>query len=423
MLSSSAMRAEIIAVGSELLMGETADTNSSWLAVHMPEVGLELHAVTIVGDDLAELTEVVRRAWGRSDFVFTIGGLGPTLDDLTRDAIAATLGEPMSEDPELVRWLEENFARRGVGQMPRQNLRQTLVIPSAAPIRNEMGTAPSWWVRRDGKAIVTLPGPPSELMHMWTAEIAPRLKKAVTGSVILTRTFKTIGLSEAAVDEMCAHLYDMEGMDFGCYAKPDGIYLRAVARAPNEEAALETLAVAEQEARQALGAHLWGVDDETPQGRVGELLRERGYRLGVLESLTGGLVSGAITETPGASEYFAGGVVVYSNEAKIAAGVPADTIRRFGAVSAETAEAMANAARNAFGAECGIGVTGVAGPDPQPEEDAAPGTVFIAAAYPGGADVQKHVFPPRRPLVRGRAVAMTLLQLAHELQKAGVEAG
>ena len=404
-------------------MGETADTNSGWLAVHMPEVGLELHAVTIVGDDLPELTNVAQRAWRRSDFVFTIGGLGPTLDDLTRDAVAKMLGEPMTEDPDLVRWLEENFARRGIGQMPRQNLRQTLVIPSASPIRNAMGTAPSWWVQRDGKALVTLPGPPSELMHMWTTEIAPRLKKAVTGSVILTRTFKTIGLSEAAADEMCARLYDVEGMNFGCYAKPDGIYLRAVARAPDEDAALRTLSAAEQSVREALGAHLWGVDEETPQGRVGELLRERGYRLGVLESLTGGLISGAITETPGASDYFAGGVVVYSNEAKVAAGVPADVVRRFGAVSAETAEAMANAARAAFGTECGIGVTGVAGPDPQPGEDAGPGTVFIAVAHPGGVDVQKHVFPPRRPLVRGRAVAMALLQLAHELQKARVEAG
>ena len=412
------MKAEIIAVGSELLMGETQDTNSGWLATRMPELGLELQWVTAVGDDLAKLTEILDRAWRRSDFVFTIGGLGPTLDDLTRDAIARMLGEEIAVDSGLVAWLEESFSRRGINPMPPQNIRQAMVIPSAVPVRNEMGTAPSWWLERDGKVLVTLPGPPNELMHMWATEIVSRLRKKITGSVIMARTFKTIGLSEATVDELCGRVYDMQGIDFGCYAKPDGIYVRTIARAQDEQAALSSLLRAEEEIRNVLGEYLWGVDDETPEARVGQLLRERGYTVAVLESLTGGLIGGALSEIPGASRYFLGGGIVYSNEAKVAAGVAASVIREYGAVSYETAEAMANAACNTYGADCGIAVTGVAGPEHQPGEDVAPGTVFIGVAHPGGVRVEKYTFPARRPLVRGRAVTMALLLLAQELMKA-----
>lgn len=411
------MKAEIIAVGSELLMGETQDTNSGWLATHMPEMGLELQWVTVVGDDLTRLTEILDRAWRRSDYVFTIGGLGPTLDDLTRDGIAKMLGESMTEDPELVRWLEESFSRRSQTPMPRQNLRQAWVIPSSTPIRNAMGTAPSWWVERDGKVLVTIPGPPNEFMHMWTTEIAPRIKERIVDSVIMARTFKTIGLSEAAVDEMVSHVYDMPGLDLGCYAKADGIYLRAVARAPSQEVAIEVLDAADAVVRPILGTYLWGVDEETPEARVGDLLRAYGYKLAVLESLTGGLIAGAITNVPGSSDYFVGGTVTYSNEAKIAAGVPADTISAHGAVSEETAKAMALAACERFGADCGIGVTGVAGPELQPGEQTQAGTVFVAVAHPGGVSVERYNFPPRRLLVRGRAVAQALLQLAHQLQE------
>ena len=412
------MKAEIVAVGSELLMGETADTNSGWLATHMPELGLELQWVTVVGDDLPRLTEILDRAWRRSDYVFTIGGLGPTLDDLTRDAVAKMLGEEITTDPELVAWLEEAFARRSNQPMPRQNLRQASVIPSSSPIRNAMGTAPSWWVEKDDKVLVSLPGPPNELMHMWATEMAPRLKERIVGSVILSRTFKTIGLSEAAVDEMVNHIYDDPSVDLGCYAKPDGIYLRGVARATSQEVAIEALDHIEGDVRGILGANLWGVDEETPEAKVSALLTERGYTLAVLESLTGGLIAGALTDVPGASEYFLGGTVAYSSRVKVIAGVPADTIRRYGAVSAETAEAMAVAACATYGADCGIGVTGVAGPQKQEGESEEPGTVFVSVALPGGVEVKKYSFPPRRPLVRGRTVAMALLQLAYALQNA-----
>jgi len=412
------VKAEIICVGTELLMGETADTNSGWLATKLPEIGLELQWISIVGDDLTRLTDMLDRAWRRSDYVFTVGGLGPTLDDLTRDAIAKMLGEPIGVDPTLEKWLRDQFSRRNLpGGMPAQNIRQAWKIPSAQGILNSMGTAPSWWIERDGKVLATLPGPPNEMMNMWNTEIAPRLKQRIAASVILARTFKTIGLGEAAVDEMVRDVYDMPGIVLGCYAKPDGIYLRAIAKAPDESAALRALLAAEERIRAALGPHLWGTDEETPQQRIGPLLKERGYRLAVLESCTGGMVAGAITEVPGASDYFIGGAVTYTNESKVAAGVDVDIIRAHGAISRETAAAMAKAACNTFGADCGIGVTGVAGPSGQEGKPA--GTVFIGVAHPGGITVSEHRFPGRRPLVRARSVAMSLLELGYALKKAG----
>ena len=407
------MKAEIIAIGTELLMGETQDTNSSWLGSRLPEFGLELEWVTIVGDDLTRLTDTVDRAWRRSDVIIAMGGLGPTLDDLTRDAIAKMLGERITMDPELKQWLEDNFSRRNMQPMPKQNLRQAGIIPSAVAIRNAMGTAPSWWIERDGKILVTLPGPPRELMNMWTTEIAPRMRERLPGQAIIARTFKTIGLSEAAVDEMVGAVYDIVGMELGVYAKPDGIYVRAIAKAATENEALATLLMAESQVREALGAYIWGTDEEYPPERAGELLRQKGLKLAVLESCTGGLLGGAITEIPGSSDYFVGGAITYSPEMKVQAGVPKAVIDEHGVVSEQTARAMAEAACATYRADCGIGVTGVAGPGDQGEIKV--GTVFIAVATPKGVTVQQHSFPSRRPLIRNRAVTAALLHLVQSL--------
>ena len=408
------MKAEIIAVGTELLMGETQDTNSSWIGQRLPEFGLELEFVTIVGDDIARLTDTLRRAWDRSEIVIVMGGLGPTLDDLTRDGIAGMLGEEITTDPELKVWLEENFSRRNIQPMPQQNLRQAGIIPSARAIRNAMGTAPSWWIDKGYKILFTLPGPPRELTNMWLTEIAPRLKDRLPGQAIVARTFKTIGLSEAAADEAVREVYAMPGMDFGVYAKPDGIYLRAIAKADTEIEALWTLTQAEAMIRDALGDYIWGTDEVHPPERVGELLREKKYTLAVLESCTGGMIGAALTDTPGSSDYFVGGAITYSNATKVRSGVPAEVIEEHGAVSEQTARAMAEAACLTYDTDCGISVTGVAGPGDQGEVKA--GTVFIGVATPGSVTVSRHEFPSRRPLVRNRAVTAALLQLIHDLQ-------
>ena len=408
------MEAEIIAVGTELLMGETADTNSGWLAQRMPQAGLELRWITVVGDDLGRLVEALEQAWRRSDYIFTIGGLGPTEDDLTRDAIAKMLGEPLGHDPELLQAFEERFRRRGNTPIAQSNLRMAMTIPSASLIQNPVGTAPGWWVERNGRVLITIPGPPNELMGMWNSHLIGYLQAKVVGNIIRTRTFKTVGSNESAVDSRVKHLYGTEGVDLGCYAKSDGIYLRAIAQAHDEATALAALDRVEQGVREALGPQMWGIDDETPAQRMGQLLTERGYSVAVVESCTGGLVAGAITEVPGSSAYFVGGTVAYVNEQKVASGVAREVIEQYGAVSSECAAAMAETACRTYRVDCGIGVTGVAGPGEL--EGKAPGQVFIGVALPGGeVSVSEHRFPARRQLVRGQAVSVALLNLCQAL--------
>jgi len=413
------VKAEIIAVGTELLMGETQDTNSSWIGSRLPTLGLELQWVTIVGDDLTRVTDVIDRAWRRSDVVLTIGGLGPTMDDLTRDGIAKMLGEEITTDPDLKAWLEASFAKRNISPMPAQNIRQAGMIPSAVTMPNTMGTAPAWWVERDGKVLATMPGPPREMVNMWNTEVMPRLKARIPGQIIMSRMFKTIGLSEAAVDELVAKVYDLPGMELGVYAKPNGIYVRAIAKADTETEALATLLTAEEMIRAALSDYIWGTDEDDPAVRVGELLNERRAHIAVMESCTGGMIGSAITDIEGASDYFVGGAITYSIAMKVQAGVDAKVIDDFGVYSAQTAEAMAQAACKTFSAEFGIGITGIAGSTDQQGpngEEIKAGTVFIAVATPEGVSAQEYRFPSRRPLVRARAVTAALLQVTQALK-------
>jgi nicotinamide-nucleotide amidase len=400
-------------------MGETQDTNSSWIGSRLPTLGLELQWVTIVGDDLTRVTDIIDRAWRRSDVVLTIGGLGPTMDDLTRDGIAKMLGEEITTDPDLKAWLEASFAKRNIFPMPAQNIRQAGMIPSAVTMPNTMGTAPAWWVERDGKMLATMPGPPREMMNMWNTEVMPRLKARIPGQIIMSRMFKTIGLSEAAVDELVAKVYDLPGMELGVYAKPNGIYVRAIAKADTEAEALATLLTVEEMIRAALSDYIWGTDEDDPAVRVGELLNERNAHIAVMESCTGGMVGAAITDIDGSSDYFVGGAITYSIAMKVQAGVDAKVIDEFGVYSAQTAEAMAQAACKTFGAEYGIGITGIAGSTDQQTpsgEEIKAGTVFIAVATPEGASAQEYRFPSRRPLVRARAVTAALLQVTQALK-------
>ena len=403
------MDAEIIATGTELLMGETQDTNSSYLAGQLPALGLEVRQVTLVGDEVERFAEPLERAWRRSPFTFTIGGLGPTQDDVTREAIARVLQEQIFIDKQLLRELKGVFRRRSV-PMPTHNRRQAELIPSAVGIRNSLGTAPGWWVEKEGHVIVALPGPPGELSEMLEKEIAPRIRQRVSGQVILTRTLKTIGLSEARVDELATPVLGSENPYLGIYAKLDGIYLRLIGRGATQEEAQARLAPAEARLREIFSEIIWGVDSETPQESVGELLRARGLTLATMESCTGGLLASTITDIPGSSVYFKGGVVSYTVEAKDNSGVDARLIQRHGAVSTQVAEAMAEAARRSLKADFGIGITGVAGPAELEGNPA--GTVYIGIAGEEHRESAYHRFPSgNRGLIKRRAVTAALLAL------------
>ncbi len=405
------MKAEIISVGTEILLGEILDTNAQYIASRLPAIGIDLYFMCQVGDNLDRLAETISRALERSDAVITTGGLGPTEDDVTREAIARVVGEEMYVDPQAESNLRAFFAARGVA-FPERNIKQAMLIPSARFIPNPRGTAPGWWVERGEKIIVAMPGPPSEMQRMWEAEVEPRLRQLAAGEgVLITRVLKTIGAGESHIDEMVAPFLGSTNPTIGVYAKPDGVYLRLAAKARGEEEARDLIAPVEAELRRTLGTLVWGADGETLEGVIGRMLRERAATLATMESCTGGLLASTITDVPGSSLYFKGGYVAYTARMKMALGVSADLIERHGVVSAEVAADMARAARVSLDASYGIGITGVAGPDEL--EGKPPGTMHIAVSGGPGlaSDAASYTFYQGRAATKRRAVTTALFLL------------
>jgi nicotinamide-nucleotide amidase len=402
------MKAEIISIGTELLLGETIDTNSNYLAGQLPSLGIDLYWISQVGDNQHRLVEVLKRAWQRSEMLLTTGGLGPTEDDLTRESIAEMLGETMSVSPVLKKEIEEFFSQRGL-EMPLSNLKQAMLVPSASAIHNIRGTAPGWWVEKDGHILIAMPGPPREMQHMWELEVQPKLRQRCASTVILSRTVKTFGLTEAAVDEMVTPLLCGTNPTLAIYAKADGIYLRLTTKAQSQIDAEETLARGEASVRSILGKYIWGTDHDTIEGIVGQLLAEKGLSLAVVESGTGGLLAATITDVPGSSSYFKGGIVAYSNEAKIACGVTPSLISDCGAISPEVAGTMAQAVRLYLKTDIGISTTGVAGLDEV--ENRTAGTLYIALDDGHTSWVIQGNYPGNRPQVKRRATTAALFEL------------
>ena len=378
------LRGEIISIGTEILLGALTDTNANYLAGQLPAIGVGNYRVTTVGDNRDRLARVFEEAWTRSDVVVATGGLGPTEDDVTREAIAQFLGEELYPDPALEKDLRAFFDRRGI-QMAERNLKQAMLIPSAQAIPNPRGTAPGWWVQKDKKIIIVMPGVPREMYGMWEEQALPRLRRQLAGSdaVIHSRTIKTFGLSEASVDERLGELLHGLNPTIGVYAKSDGIHIRLTARASNEVDASQLITPVEDDVRNRLAAHLWGQDDDTLEAVIQRIYTERGLTLATMESCTGGNLANILTDAPGASAYVRAAYVTYTNDMKIAMGVPADIIEKHGAVSAQCAIAMANAARQQSGADVGVGITGVAGPG---ELEGKP----VGLAYIGISDGRDH---------------------------------
>lgn len=402
------MNAEIISIGTELLMGELTDTNASWIAGRLPALGIQLQWVSIIGDDLAKLTEAFRSGMARSDVIFTTGGLGPTQDDLTREAVAAALGEsPVVQESELEN-LRQWFRNRGQ-DMPTHNVKQAYLIPSADFVTNRNGTAPGWWAERDGKHIICMPGPPGENRAMWADEIDERLKSLIDTEVTITRNIKTLGLGEASVDEIISEYFGLENPYLGIYSKADGIHLRIIARASDEAAAREMMAPVENAIHERLQPYIWGYDDETPELSVGAALMERGMTLATMESVSGGFLANTITEAPNSNRWYRGGSVAYTTDAMVAAGVDSDVLESYGVVSQTTANSMAMAAMASTGASFGLGVTGVLGPEEL--EGHRPGTIHIAIAHDGAFHEFPLRTPPRRLVIKRRSCNTALTEL------------
>ena len=400
------MKAEIIAVGTEILLGEIVDTDSQYIAARLPALGIDLFWVTQVGDNLPRVRAALERASQRSDLIFTTGGLGPTEDDLTREAIAAMLGEDMTVDPALEAHLHEFFARRG-RPMPERNVKQATLIPSARAIPNAYGTAPGWWVEREGRVIIAMPGPPGEMRRMWEAEVEPELRRRAGGFVLVSRTLKTSDVTEGLVDELLGDVKHGANPTVSVYSRADGIQVRIAAKAADRHAADALIAPVEAEARRLLDDAVWGADADTLEGVVGTMLRERGSSLATMESCTGGLLASTVTDVSGSSDYFKGGLVSYATEMKLAWGVSRGVVETYGVISAECAREMARVARERLSADVGLGVTGVAGPDEQEGKPA--GTVHIALDD-GSGDVRvvSYQFTQSREMVKRRAVTTAL---------------
>ena len=348
------MRAEIISVGTELLLGEIVDTNTAYLADQLAVLGVDLYFASTVGDNQDRLRGVLHQAWQRSELIITTGGLGPTQDDITREAIASLLDEEPQVDAQLKQQLIDSFAARG-REMPLSNIKQATLIPSAVAIPNPWGTAPGWWVQKAGRIIVAMPGPPNEMEYMWRNEVLPGLRNK-TGAVILSRTIKTLGLGEAGVDELVTPLLSSSNPTVATYAKRDGIHLRITAKADKLEKAREMVLKREADIRAILGDYVWGVDGETLEGLVGQLLVAQGLSLAVAESFTGGFLTHILGNVPESSKYFKGSLVDIGDEARVAMGFEPEP--GTSNTSDEITAAMAAWARDRLGADIGVGMLG-----------------------------------------------------------------
>ena len=415
------MNAEIVCVGTELLMGELTDTNAAWIAGRLPALGIKLNWATIIGDDLGQLAEGLRNGMARSDVIFTTGGLGPTQDDLTREAVAAAFGETPTVQEEVVEQLRAYFQARGTS-MPSHNVKQAQLIPSAQFIPNRNGTAPGWWAERDGKIIISMPGPPVEMHAIFEEQVEPRLRKLVTTEVTITRNVKTMGLGEGAVDEIMSEYFGHENPYLGIYSKADGIHLRVIARAPGAASARAMIAPVEAAIEERLGEYIWGYDDDTPEQAVGRSLQARGQTLAVMEFCTGGFLTNAITEAPDSHKHFRGGIVASGVESLAAHGVPRSVMENHGVVSQETATAMAVRVAAQLGADYGIGIAGAPGPGDLDGRPMGLAFISIAKADAAGAQVVKDFelrVPPRRITIKRRISNQALIEL-RKLVEAGV---
>ncbi|ADW21050.1 MULTISPECIES: CinA family nicotinamide mononucleotide deamidase-related protein [Thermus] len=390
-------RAEIIGVGTELIYGETLDTNTAEIARSLEAYALKVERTLRVVDEPLPLAREVGQAWERARLLVLSGGLGPTPDDVTREAVAEALGEPLVLDEEMLSEIEAIFRARG-RSMPEANRKQALRIPSATWLKNPRGTAPGWWVRKEGKDLILLPGPPPEWRPMWE-EVLPKLN--LPRRPYAKRVLKTWGIGESEIVERLGELFQREAeVEVGTYPKLQGV--EVVIRGREDRVADLT-----ERIRKRLFKEIWGEGDLTLAEAVKRRLELEGATLATMESLTGGLLGAEITRVPGASRFYLGGVVSYSVGAKARFGVPEELLAK--TVSAETAKAMAEAARVLFGSTYALSTTGVAGPDPLEGEPV--GTVFVALAGPKGTEVRRYRFPGDREVVRLRSVYAALALL------------
>lgn len=405
------MRAEVVGVGTELLLGQIANTNASWISERLAAIGVDVLHHQAVGDNVERIVAALRLAASRADVVVVTGGLGPTQDDLTRNALAAAAGVRLVRHPEIEDAIRERFRVRG-REMPDSNLAQADVPEGGRYIAPERGTAPGLVVRVDRAAVYALPGVPAEMREMMEGVILPELAEVAGPASLVSRTLRCYGLAESRIAELLEDLYLGSTNPTVAYLAGGGeVHVRLTAKATSVEEAQALLDPLERSVRERLGDHLYGTGEDSLEVVVGRLLGERGLTIACAESLTGGGLGERITAVPGASAYFLGSAVTYSTEAKRSVlGVAPSTLATAGPVSRACAAEMAAGARRVFGAALGVALTGAAGPEAH--AGAEPGEVWVALDAEGVAHQHGFRWPFDRDLVRrfGEKAALDLVR-------------
>jgi len=410
------MDAEIIAVGSEMLTPERLDTNSLYLTAQLNNLGVEVVAKSVIGDDRDRLADAIGRALGRSGILILSGGLGPTEDDLTREAVAQALGRELVFHSDIAEALERRFAAMK-RKMSEINKRQAFVIQGAEVLPNDRGTAPGQWLTSNGAVAMLLPGPPHELKAMFEQQCLPRLSRIAPKQAIRTAFLRVTGMPESDLDALISPVYKKyPGIATTILAANGDLQVHLRARCDTEAESEALLAEVVPPIESLLGDRLYSRNGDPLEVLVGALLRGRNATLAVAESCTGGLLGARLTSIPGSSRYFSGGFITYSNALKREMlGVPAQTLERFGAVSPETAEAMAAGTRERTGSTYAISITGIAGPDGGSEEKPV-GLVYLGIAGPEGTAVAQRRFIGDRERIRVFTTQAALDLLRRRLQ-------
>lgn len=402
------VQAEIICTGTELLRGEVLNTHLQYLGRKLTALGIEVVLHVTVGDDWSRMRAVLSDSLQRSDLIVTTGGLGPTTDDLTKETVAEVLGLDMYFDEAAFLQMKEFFRRRGA-EMPDSIAKQAYFPVGSRILPNPVGTAPGVLIEKNEKIIVLLPGPPVELQQIFESSVIPFLQKlSRPGPVVLSRVFKLTGISELAVQDRLRDLGGQGNPGLAYVAKPGEVHVRITARGNTEAEAQALLQELAEKVRERVAGYIFGTDDEVLEEVVGRLLKEKGLTLAIAESCTGGMISSRLTDVPGSSQYFMGTVVAYDNRIKESLlQVPAQILATAGAVSRETAVAMAEGVRRMTGADLGLAVTGIAGPGGGSAEKPV-GLVYIALTSEDGTCCREFRFPGMRVGVRRGAVNAAL---------------
>ncbi|NMB45559.1 MAG: competence/damage-inducible protein A [Firmicutes bacterium] len=415
------MLAELIMVGTELLLGDVVDTNSAYMAQRLAELGVDLYYVTRVGDNRERIAQLVQQAHQRADLVITAGGLGPTADDLTKEAVADAFGKELELCTEALAAIEQRF-RRLQTSMSENNKRQAYLPAGAQALPNPKGTAPGVLLELDeGKAVIMLPGVPVELKAIMDESVVPYIKQRLGENgigIIYSRVLRFYGLGESSLDSMIQDIIAVQtNPTIAPYAGSGEVRLRLTAKAANETEAARLIKPVEEQLLARLGSYFYGYGDEGMEMVVARLLLSQGRTIALAESCTGGLISHKLTSVPGSSGYYIQGAVTYSNTAKESVlGVDPELLSQFGAVSEQVAQAMAIGVREWAGTDIGLSVTGIAGPGGGTETKPV-GLVYFGLSHADGAETHRRQFAGDRLQVKERAALAALDILRQHLRK------